>query len=106
MSIKHKKVCSTLNYIEEFPVLASATTGCISICASVSLLALPIGIASSAIRSKICAIVTGIQTYKSIIKKKKEKHNKILLVAKSRLNRIEILISLKSIQTLVMINFF
>ena len=26
MSIKHKKVCSTLNYIEQFPVLASATT--------------------------------------------------------------------------------
>ena len=31
MSRKHKKVCTTLNHIEQFLILASAITGCISI---------------------------------------------------------------------------
>ena len=33
MSKKHKKVCTTLNYIEHFLILASTTTGCVSISA-------------------------------------------------------------------------
>ena len=32
-SKKHKTVCTPLNYIEHFFILASATTGCISISA-------------------------------------------------------------------------
>ena len=35
----------------------------------------------------------GIKNYKSIIKKKKTKHEKIVLLAKSKLNSIEVLIS-------------
>ena len=31
MSRKHKKACKTLNYIENFLILASAITGCILI---------------------------------------------------------------------------
>ena len=31
MSKKHKKVCTTLNYIEHFLILASTITGCIQI---------------------------------------------------------------------------
>ena len=41
---------------------------------------------------KICAITAGIKEYKSIIKKKKKKHDKIVLFAKSNLNSIEVLI--------------
>ena len=52
-----------------------------------------IGIKSSAIGLKIYAITAGIKKYKSIIKKKKKKHDKIVLVAKYRLNTIEVLIS-------------
>ena len=33
MSRKHKKACTTLNYIEHFLILVSAVTGCISISA-------------------------------------------------------------------------
>ena len=33
ISKKHKKICTTLNYIEQFPILAFAITGCISISA-------------------------------------------------------------------------
>ena len=49
MSRKHKKVCTTLNYIEHFLILASAVTGCISISVFASLLGIPIGITSSAL---------------------------------------------------------
>ena len=41
---------------------------------------------------KICAITARIKKYKSIFKKKKKKHDKIALLAKSKLNRIEVLI--------------
>ena len=56
MSRKRKKVCATLNYIEHFLILASTIAGCISISASASLLGIPIGITSSSIGLKICAI--------------------------------------------------
>ena len=38
-------------------------------------------------------ITAGIKKYKSIIKKKKKKHDKIVLLGKDKLNTIEILIS-------------
>ena len=49
MSKTHKKVCTTLNYIEHFLILASTITGCISISVFSSLLGISIGISSSAI---------------------------------------------------------
>ena len=83
MSKKHKKISTTLNYIEDSLVVASTIIGCISISAFASFLGIPIGITSSAIRLKICAITAEIKNYKSIIKKKKKKHNKIVLLVKS-----------------------
>ena len=53
MSKKHKKVCTSLNYIEHFLILASTITGCISVSAFTSLIGIPIGITSSAIGLKI-----------------------------------------------------
>ena len=47
---------------------------------------------SSAIGLKICAITAGIKRYKSIIKKKKKKHDEIVLLTKSKLNTIKVLI--------------
>ena len=41
----------------------------------------------------MCAIAAGMKKYKSVIKKKKKKHDKIVLLTKSRLNNIEVLIS-------------
>ena len=81
MSRKRNKVCTTLSFIEHFLILAFTITGCISISAFASLLGIPIKITSSAIGLKICAITAGIKKYKSIIKKKKKKHDKIVLLA-------------------------
>ena len=60
MSRKHKKVCTSLNYIKHFLILASSITGCISISSFTSLFGIPIGVTSSAIGLKICAIASGI----------------------------------------------
>ena len=92
MSKKHKKICTTLTYIESFDILASAITGCISISIFAFLFDIAIGITSSAIGLKICAITARIKNCKSIIKKKKKKHDQIVLLAKSKLNSIEVLI--------------
>ena len=72
MSRKHKKACTTLNYIEQSLILVSKTTGCISISAFASLFGFPMGIMSSAIWLKTYVITVGITNFKSIIKKKKE----------------------------------
>ena len=58
-----------------------------------------IGVTSSAVGLKICAITARNKKYKSIIKEKKKKHDKIVLLAKSKLNRIEVLISKASIDS-------
>ena len=93
MSKKRAKVCTILNCIKHFPILGSTITGCVSIPGFASLVGIPIGIKSSEIVLKIWAITSGIKKYKSIIKKKKKKHDKIVLLAKSKLNSIEFLIS-------------
>ena len=80
MSKKDKKLCTTLNYTEHFLILAFTIT----------LVGISIGIKSSAIRLKICAITAVTKKYKSVIKKKKRC---MILLEKSKLNSIEVLIS-------------
>ena len=93
VSKKHKMVCTTLNYIEHFLILGSTVTGSVSISVYASLVGIPIGITSSAIGLKIFVITAAIKKYKLIIKKKKKKPDKTVLLAKSKLNRIDFLIS-------------
>ena len=88
-----KKDCTTLNHVEHFLIVASTITESISISAFTSLISIPIGITSSSIGLKIPANNVGIKRYTSLIEKKKKKHNKIVLIAKSNLNSIEFLVS-------------
>ena len=59
---------------------------------------IPGNIASSAVQIKICAITAVIKNYKLIIKKN---HDKIVLVAKTKLNTIELLIFKTFIQSCI-----
>ena len=93
MGKKHKNFCRILNYIKHSLIAIFTITGCVSISAFSSLVGIPIGIASSTIGLKICVITIGIKKYKLIIKKKRKKHDKIVLSLKSKLNSIEVLIS-------------
>ena len=89
--VKNKK--RFLNYIENFLILASSITGCVSISVFNFLLGILIGIKSSVIGLKFCARTAGIKKWKWIIKKNKKKHDKIIFLAKSKLNSTEALIS-------------
>ena len=60
MSEKPKKVCRALNYFENFLVFVSYVSGCVWISAFTSFVGVPVGITSSAVGIKICAITAGI----------------------------------------------
>ena len=93
MSEKHKKKCGYLNYIEVLLILDSTITGCVSTSAFTSLVAIPVGIKSSAVGLNICIITVVNKKYGSNIKKKKKKHDLIVLLGKNKLDAIEVLIS-------------
>ena len=93
MRKKYKNVCRVLNYMDHSLFVISTFNGCVSISAFASLVGIPIGITNFSIGLEICAITAGIKKYKSIIKKKKKNHDKIVSIAKYKLSRIEVLIS-------------
>ena len=90
ISKKLRQVCRILSYIDHSLFVISAITGCVSISAFAFLVVIPIGITSSTTGLKICVITAGIKKYKSVIKK--IKNNQVLL-AKSKWNSIEVLIT-------------
>ena len=92
-SKKYSKTSKYLNYVERFLILVSTFNGCISISAFASLGCVPAGITSSAVGITNCEITVEIKRYKSIIIKKKKKHEKIVLLGKGKLNTIKVLIS-------------
>ena len=56
MNENYKKTCKYLNYLEQLLILVSTVTGCVSVSAFASLVAIPVGIMSSAVVIKIFAI--------------------------------------------------
>ena len=89
---KCKKTRKYLNYVEHLLMLALTVTGCLSNPVFPSMVFVSLDIKRLAIGLKICAITAEIKNFKSIIKNKKKKHNKIALLGKSRLDTIEVLI--------------
>ena len=85
ISKKHKKICKILSCTEDLLILASKVTGCVSNYAFASLAGIPVDIASSAITMKICVINAGIM--------KKKKDEKLVLLAQTKLNTVEVFIS-------------
>ena len=106
MSEKYKKACKYLNYVEHLLILVSTVTGCISNSAFSSLVSVSVGIKNTAVGIKIFTITAGIKKYKSIIKKKKKKHDKMKLLGKDKLNTVEILISKAVIDSYISHNKF
>ena len=82
-----------MNCQEQFLVFVSAVCGCVSISAFTSLVGIAVGIGSSALGLKICANAAGIEEYLSeLLKKKRKKHDSIVLFPKTKLITIEALI--------------
>ena len=93
ISKKYKKTCRYLNYVEHLLILVSTVTKCAWISVFTSSVCVSVCITSSVVGLEICAIIARIKKYKSIIKKKKKKNDKIVLLRKNKLNTIEVLIS-------------
>ena len=63
-------------------ILASTVTGCVSISVFALLVWLTVDITSFAVELKAFVITAVIKRYKSIVKKKKKTHDKIVLLGK------------------------
>ena len=92
-SKKLSRYVTAFDYIDKVLIVLSATTGGVSICSFTSVVGAPVGIASESF-TLIFYLTTGIVKKLIVItKNKKKKHNKILMLDKSKLNSIETLIS-------------
>ena len=99
--INQRKSCSkklstyvaAFDYIDKILIVLSATTGGVSIISFTSIIGAPVGIASASF-TLIFSLTTGIvKKLLNITRNKKKKHDKIFMLAKSKLNSIETLIS-------------
>ena len=93
---KLSKYIAGFDYIGKTSIVLSATTRRISIISFTSIIGVPIGITSASF-SLVFSLETGIVKKRLVItRNKKKKHNKIVILAQSRLNIIETLISQRS----------
>ena len=88
---KLNKYVTAFDYIDKDLVVLSATTGRVSIISFTTIIGAPVGIASVRF-TLIFSITTGIvKKLLNITRHKKKKHVKIVMLAKSKLNSIEII---------------
>ena len=92
-SKKWNRYVTIFDYIDKILIILSATTGGISIISFTTAIGAPVGIASASF-TLIFSLTTGIITkLLNITVKKKKKHDKILMLAESKFNSIETLMS-------------
>ena len=88
----HKYLVS-FDYLDKIFIAASASFGTLSIASYVSVVGIPAGIVGSSL-SLIFTIGTGIsKSLLNVTKKRKKKHNKIIVLAKNKLDMIDTLLS-------------
>ena len=87
------KYVAAFDHIDKILIVSSAISGGVCIISFASVVGAPIGIAGASF-TLIFSLTTGIiKKSPSITRNKKKKHNKILMLSKSKLNSIETLIS-------------
>ena len=92
-SKKLNKYVAAFNYIDKVLIVLSATTSGVSIISFRSIVGAPVGIASASF-TLFFSLTTGIfKKLLNITRNKKKKHDKILMLAKSKLSSTETLIS-------------
>ena len=92
-SKKLSKYVTIFDYMDKILIVLSATSSGVSIISFISIIGVPAGIASASF-TLIFSIMAGIiKKLLSTTIKKKKKHDQILMLAKSKYNSIEALIS-------------
>ena len=90
MSKKLSKYIASFDYFDKSLIVLSVTTGSISIASFATVIGAPVGMMSASFSS----ITTGfVKTFLKATRNKKKKHNKIAMLARSKLNSIESKIS-------------
>ena len=92
-SKKLNKYVAVFDYIDQALIVLSATSSGVSIISFTSIIGAPVGIASASF-TLIFSLTTGIvKKLLNITRNKKKKHDKILMLTKSKLNSIETFIN-------------
>ena len=90
---KLNKYVVGFDYLDKIFIALSASFSILSIASYATVIGLPVGIAGSSL-TLIFTISTGInKSLLNVTKKRKKKHNKIIALAKSKLNTIDTLLS-------------
>ena len=91
--IKISKYIVAFDYADKLFITLSASFGTLSIVSHATVVGIPLGIAGASL-TVIFTVTTGVvKKILNITRKKKKKHNKIIKLARNKLNIIEILIS-------------
>ena len=90
---KLNKYIVSFDYLDKIFIALSASFGTLSIASHATVIGIPVGIAGSSL-TLIFTISTGVnKSLLRVTKKRKKKHNKIIALAKSKLNMIDTLLS-------------
>ena len=90
---KLNKYIVSFDYLDKIFIILSASFSTLSITSHTTIVAIPVGIADSYL-TLLFTISTGInKTILQLTKKRKKKHNKIIALAKHKLNMIDTLLS-------------
>ena len=93
MSKRLSKYITSFDYFDRSLIVLSVTTGSISIASFATVIGAPVGMMSASC-SLAFSITTGfVKKFLKTIRNKKKKHNKIVMLARSKLNSIESKIS-------------
>ena len=93
MRKRFSKYIASFDYFDKSLIVLSVTTGSISIASFATVIGAPVGMMSASC-SLAFSITTGfVKKFLKTIRNKKKKHNKIVMLARSKLNDIESKIS-------------
>ena len=99
--INQRKICSkklstyvaAFDFIDKILIVLGATSGGVSIISFTSVVEAPVAIASASITLIFSLLLGIIKQLLSITRSKNKKHDKILMLARSKLNSIETVVS-------------
>ena len=93
MSKRLRKYIASVNYFDKSLIVLSVTSGSISIASFATVIGTPVGIASASLRFAFSLSTGLVKKLLKTTRNKKKKHNKIVMLARSKLNNIESKIS-------------
>ena len=93
MSKKLSKYISFFDYFDKSLIVLSVTSGCISIASFTTVIGIPIGITSASLSLAFSLCTALVKKLLKATRNRNKKHNKIVMLARSKLNSIESKIS-------------